>query len=84
MGTVNRCFEERRKVISHMLMKKETAKVTVSVAELGLLVKLNHFLTTDCFKGCTVSSFSLFHFRGILKLPLLSPGKNVPLNLERF
>lgn len=47
MGTVNRCFEERRKVISHMLMKKETAKVTVSVAELGLLVKLNHFLTTD-------------------------------------
>lgn len=30
-----------------MLLKKETAKVTVSVAELGLLVKLNHFLTTD-------------------------------------
>ena len=34
-------------MISHMLTKKETAKVTVSVAELGLLVKLNHFLTTD-------------------------------------
>lgn len=89
MCTVNCCFEERQKVISHMLTKKETAKVTVSVAELGLLVKLNHFLPTDwifffCFKGCTVSLFSLFHFRGILKLPLLSPGKNVPLNLERF
>ena len=47
MGTVNRCFEERRKVISHMLTKKGTAKVTVSVAELGLLVKLNDFLITD-------------------------------------
>ena len=70
MGTVNRCFEERRKVISHMLTKKETAKVTVSVAELGLSVKLNDFLITDrnfffCFKGCTVSLFSLFYFRGI-------------------
>lgn len=70
MGTVNRCFEERRKVISHMLTKKESAKVTVSVAELWLSVKLNDFLITDrifffCFKGCTVSLFSLFHFRGI-------------------
>lgn len=57
-------------MISHMLTKKETAKVTVSVAELGLSVKLNDFLITDrifffFFKGCTVSLFSLFHFRGI-------------------
>ena len=64
MGMVNRCFEERRKVISHMLTKKETAKVTVSVAELELLVKLNDsFSQTGFFfllQG--VHSFIVFSF----------------------
>lgn len=64
MGTVNRCFEERRKVISHMLTKKETAKVTVSVAELGLSVKLNDFLITDriFFSASRGAQFHCFLF----------------------
>lgn len=65
MGTVNRCFEERRKVISHMLTKKESAKVTVSVAELWLSVKLNDFLITDqifFFLLQGVHSFIVFSF----------------------
>lgn len=39
MGTVNHCFEERQ--------INRNSLSTVSVAELGLLVKLNHFLPTD-------------------------------------
>ena len=64
MGTVNCCFEERRKVISHMLTKKETAIVTVSVAELGLSVKLNHFLITDrtFFSASRGAQFHCFLF----------------------
>ena len=64
MGTVNRCFEERRKVISHMLTKKETAKVTVSVAELWLPVKLNDFLITDriFFSASRGAQFHCFLF----------------------
>lgn len=64
MGTVNRCFEERRKVISDMLTKKETAKVTVSVAELGLSVKLNDLLITDriFFSASRGAQFHCFLF----------------------
>ena len=64
MGTVNRCFEEGRKVISHMLTKKETAKVTVSVAELWLPVKLNDFLITDriFFSASRGAQFHCFLF----------------------
>ena len=77
MGTVNRCFEERRKVISHMLTKKESAKVTVSVAELWLSVKLNDFLITDqiFFLLQGVHSFIVFSFsfQGNLKTPSAKP-----------
>ena len=52
-------------MISHMLTKKESAKVTVSVAELWLSVKLNDFLITDqifFFLLQGVHSFIVFSF----------------------